>query len=300
MELRQLEHFVALAEERHFTRAAKRTLISQSGLSASIRALERELGGVLFTRNTRSVDLTETGRALLTEARRTLASAAAAREAVAAVQGVLRGNLAVGLEQCLGTVDVPELLARFRAAHPAVEISVRQVGSTHLLEKLAANCIDVAFVATGTEPVDGVQLCPLSTEAMVLVCHPEHPLADARRVTLDQLGGESFIDFSPDWGARTITDRAFARAGIAHPVTLEVNDVHTLLALVGHGLGLALVPQRIAAKPGLHVTVQLADGQTEPCQVSLAQPAAPAANPAAEALVRLLPQLTEADATLAA
>jgi DNA-binding transcriptional LysR family regulator len=90
--------------------------ISQSGLSASIRALERELQAALFVRNTRSVELTEAGRALLCEGRRTLAAAEAAKDAVAAVQGLIRGHLTVGLEQCLGVVDVPALLAKFRSA----------------------------------------------------------------------------------------------------------------------------------------------------------------------------------------
>src|SRR5437868_13472950 len=102
MELRQLEYFVAVAEERHFTRAASRMHVAQSGLSASIGSLERELGARLFVRNTRSVELTDEGRALLTEARHTLAGVAAAKDAVAAVHGLLRGTLAGRTVQCSG------------------------------------------------------------------------------------------------------------------------------------------------------------------------------------------------------
>jgi DNA-binding transcriptional LysR family regulator len=289
MELRQLEHFVVIAEERNFTRAAARLSISQSGLSASIRALERELGAVLFLRNTRSVRLNEVGRALLVEARRTLASATAARDAVAAVKGVLRGSLAVGLEQCLGVVDVFGLLVQFRSLHPAVELSMRQVGSARLLDELAEHRLDVAFVATGGQPVEGIELRCLSTEEMVLVCHPEHRLAHAGPVTLEELSGESFVDFSTEWGARVISDRAFARAGVAHRVTLEVNDVHALLALVSYGLGVALVPERIAAKPGFQHLVVAVEDEIDKCQVSVALPAGAEHNPAAEELVRLLP-----------
>ena len=108
MELRQLEHFVAVAQERHFTHAAEVLHISQSGLSASIRVLEAELGAVLFVRSTRRVELTAAGRALLVESHRTLASAAAARAAVDAVSGVMSGSLTVGAEQCLGAVDLPD------------------------------------------------------------------------------------------------------------------------------------------------------------------------------------------------
>ena len=289
MELRQLEYFVAVAEARHFTKAADEKLISQSGLSASIRALERELGAALFARNTRSVELTAAGRALLTEARHALAAAAAARDAVAEVQGVLRGRLSVGLEQCLGVVDVPALLAQFRTAHPGVEIFVQQGGSRQMLDQLATHRLDVAFVATGGQRVDGVELRPLTREPMVLICHPEHWLATAGPVPLQKVCDEAFIDFAPEWGARGISDRARAAAGVPEPVTIEVNDVHTLLALVGHGLGIALVPQRIAGKPGCHATVPIAEGDAEECQVSVAVPAGPGPSPAAAALIRLLP-----------
>ena len=132
MELRHLQHFVAVAEDQHFTRAAERLMVSQSGLSASIRALERELQTPLFVRTTRRVTLTEAGRALLAEAERILAQVRAAHEAVAAVQGVLRGTLAVGTEQCIAGVDVAKLLAAFRRRHPDVEIRLRQWGSAAL------------------------------------------------------------------------------------------------------------------------------------------------------------------------
>lgn len=131
MELRHLQHFVAVAEDQHFTRAAERLLVSQSGLSASIRSLERELQTPLFVRTTRRVTLTEAGRALLVEAERILAQVRAAHEAVAAVQGVLRGTLALGAEQCIAGVHPAELLADFRRRHPDVEIRLRQGARRH-------------------------------------------------------------------------------------------------------------------------------------------------------------------------
>ena len=248
VELRQLEYFVAVAEERHFTRAARRVLVSQSGLSAAIRALERELGAPLFVRSTRHVELTEVGRAVLADARRALAGAVAARDAAAAVQGLLRGTLVVGTEQCIAGVDVPAVLARFRAAHPGVDIRLRHEGSTALLKQIAASTVDVAFVAvTGSVP-EGVRLFPISCEPMVLLCHPEHPLATEEAPTWGSLASLVFVDFPPDWSIRQLGDQAFARAGYTREVALEVNDVHGLLDLVRHGLGIAVVPRPIAAK----------------------------------------------------
>jgi DNA-binding transcriptional LysR family regulator len=289
MELRHLEYFVAVAEERHFTRAAERLLVSQSGLSASVRALERELGARLFVRSTRSVELTDAGRALLTEASRALANVRAAREAVAAVQGLMRGTLSVGTEQCLTGVNVPALLARFRSAHPQVEIRLRQAGSTALAEDVQAGRLDLAFVALSGAVPDGVRLRPLAREPMVLLCHPDHPLATEERVPVDKLGGEAFVDFHPDWGARGVTDRAFAAAGAERRIAAEVNDVHTLIDFVCHGLGIALVPRPISRKePAAPLRAVPLDGHQHFWQVSVAVPHDDRMGPAGRELLSYL------------
>jgi DNA-binding transcriptional LysR family regulator len=284
VDLRQLEHFVAVAELRHFTRAAETLSISQSGLSASIRALERELGAVLFIRSTRRVELTDAGRALLGPSRQTLAGAAAARDAVAAVQGLLHGTLRIGAEQCVAGVDVPRLVSSFRASYPGVEVVLKQAGSAWLLDELAAGRLDVAFVATSPRPVDGLSLLPLAREPMVLVCHASHRLAGTDRLSLGELAGETFVDFQAEWGARAITERAFAAAGVSRDVALEVNDVETLLDLVAHGLGLALVPAPLVH--GVSV-VTLEPGSVELWQVAAATPAV--RSRAAGALLERLP-----------
>lgn len=294
MELRHLEYFVAVAEERHFTRAAERLMVSQSGLSASVRSLERELGAQLFVRNTRNVELTASGQALLVEAVRTLGSVRAAKEAVAAVQGLLRGRLSVGTEQCVAGVDVPALLARFRSEHPQVEIRLRQDDSATLVGEVAAGRLDLAFVAAPGAPQADVRLLPLTREPMVLLCHTGHRLADATEVTWAELREEPFVDFHPDWGARELTDRAFAAAGIRRQVSLEVNDVHTLIDLVRHGLGIAVVPQPIARKPEAATlsTVRLTGADPEPVwQLSVATPPADGVSPAARRMLTYLPQL---------
>jgi DNA-binding transcriptional LysR family regulator len=258
VDLKQLEHFVAVADERHFTRAAERLYISQSGLSASVRALEKELGAELFSRNTRRVELTQAGRALLHESRRTLASAAAARDAVAAVQGLQRGTLSVGTEQCIGIVDVPAELARFHSTYPGIDIRLRQAGTAELVEHVRVGRLDAAFVALSNEPPAGVCLSRLESLSMVLICPPQHPLAGRDRVDWTVLAGEVFVDFHPDWGSRQVSDRAFAAAGLTRQVAYEVNDVHTLLDLVLRGLGVAIVPAPIAGKrTGKLVTVRL-------------------------------------------
>ncbi|WP_329379874.1 LysR family transcriptional regulator [Streptomyces sp. NBC_01716] len=290
MELRHLEYFVAVAEERHFTRAAQRLLVSQSGLSASVRALERELGAALFVRSTRRVELTGAGRALLVEASRALASVRAGKEAVAAVQGLMRGTLSVGTEQCVTGVHVPGLLARFRSEHPDVEIRLKQAGSASLVDDVAEGRLDLAFVVVAGAVPEGVRLVRLAGEPMVLLCHPGHRLAGAAEARWADLADEVFVDFHQDWGARGLTDRAFDAVDVERRVALEVNDVHSLIELVGEGLGVAVVPRPVARKDhaaGLS-TVPLAGAESGLWEVSAAVPEEGRTGPAARKLLSYL------------
>src|SRR5918999_2062683 len=289
MEFRQLEHFVAVAEERHFTRAAQRLHIVQSGLSASIRALERELDAALFVRSPRRVELTQAGRALLPEARRTLGAARSATEAVAAVQGLLRGSLAVGTMQILPpTVDLVAVLGRFHARHPGVELRLHQAGTGTLLEGVAADALDLAMVAPVGPVPQGISMRPLGSDQLLVACAPGHRLAGRDQVDLPDLAGEPFIDFQRDWGLRMLIDQQLAAAGIDRATALEVNDIPTLLELVAHGLGIALVPEVVTRHPAAVRYLRLRP-PVPTFEVAVATVGDPPASPAARALLAMLP-----------
>ncbi|MET9382629.1 LysR substrate-binding domain-containing protein [Streptomyces sp. NPDC002928] len=289
MELRHLQHFVAVAEDQHFTRAAERLMVSQSGLSASIRALERELRAPLFVRTTRRVTLTEAGRALLAEAERILAQVRAAHEAVAAVQGVLRGTLALGTEQCIAGVQVAALLAAFRRCHPDVEIRLRQAGSGALAEEVAAGRLDLAFAYRTEADTDQLRSVSLAGEPMTLLCHPAHRLATAgAAVTPEEVSGEVFVDFHPDWGPRRTTDAAFAEAGVRRTVALEVNDVHSLLDLIDENLGVAVVPRHFRHKRESLTALPLKGTGETVYETAALLPPPQGTSPAARALMALL------------
>jgi DNA-binding transcriptional LysR family regulator len=248
VELRQLEHFIAVAEARHFTKAARSLNISQSGLSASIRALETELRTELFLRSTRKVELTQAGRALFTESVRTVASAAAAKDAVAAVREVISGTLSVGSEQCLGLGDLPAELADFRSAHPGVRVRLGFAGSARLLDDVASGRLDVALIAEcGVNPL-GVRVRRVSTEPFTVLCSTSHDWASRASVSLHDIAKETIVGFQSDWGAQLLVGRALASIGANHTADLETNDVHSLLDLVQHGLGVAVVPAHFAKK----------------------------------------------------
>ncbi|MFC8715322.1 LysR family transcriptional regulator [Streptomyces sp. NPDC057197] len=289
MELRHLQHFVAVAEDQHFTRAAERLMVSQSGLSASIRALERELRAPLFVRTTRRVTLTEAGRALLGEAERILAQVRSAHEAVAAVQGVLRGTLSLGTEQCIAGVHVAGLLAAFRRRHPDVEVRLRQAGSGALAEGVAAGRLDLAFAYRTQPEGDRPRAVPLAGEPMTVLCHPGHRFAAAGApLTPEEACGEVFVDFHPDWGPRRTTDAAFALAGVRRTVALEVNDVHSLLDLVDEDLGIAVVPRHFRHKRPSLTALPFEGAEGTRYETVALLPAEQATSPAARALIALL------------
>jgi DNA-binding transcriptional LysR family regulator len=288
MELRHLEHFAAVAEERHFTRAANKLHIAQSALSESIRTLEVELGTTLFERSTRRVDLTEPGRALLVEAHRTLAAAADARAAVAAVEGLERGHLSVGIIQNVGAVRAAVSFGQFRRKHPAVQLELKQAGAASLADQVRQGTLDLAIVALPPDLRVGLDTTPLSVEPLLLCCSPSHRLASRRSVGLEELAEETFVDFDAEWAVRMITDRAFAALGIHRRTAVEVNDTGMLLDLVAHDIGIALVPPPSAIYRTSAVVVPL----KRPAPVwelsVVSRPGGPV-NPAARALMELLP-----------
>lgn len=248
MELRHLEYFVAVAEEGHFTQAANRCHLSQSALSTSIHSLERELGCPLFVRTTRTVELTEAGRVLLGEARRTLAAAAAARDSVLAVQGLLRGSLHVGGVPTRGLLDQAALLASFREVYPAVDIRYVRGTSATLIPQVAASRLDVAFVSLPRQLPEPLLAIRLVTQPLVLICRPDHPLAGRKRVALTALVDEPLVGLPPKGSAGyEAIEQVFADAGKRPRVPFDLNDAFSIVDFVAHGLGVSLVLESVAA-----------------------------------------------------
>jgi DNA-binding transcriptional LysR family regulator len=248
MDFRQMQYLVTLADEEQFTRAASVCGVSQSGLSAAIRALEDELGTSLFDRTTRRVEPTPAGLALLPHARTMLAQAAAARDAVVRATRELSGSLRVGSEQCLGIVDVVSLLDRVHRLYPLVDLDFTQAGSHELVRLVRDGRLDVAFIAT-EEHLGAVSRVEFGRRPMILLAAPEHQLARVDSLTWDHLTDVDFVDFQESWAIRSLNDSMCLDHGVTRHVRCTVNDVHTLLDLVHRGLGAAIVPQHVGAKP---------------------------------------------------
>jgi DNA-binding transcriptional LysR family regulator len=255
MELRHLQHFLAVAEEQSFTRAAQRVHIVQSALSTSIRALEDELHAKLFVRGARLVRLTPAGRAFLATARETLRVLDAGRETIADIEGLRAGSLSLGTVHSLPAfLDLPSLIARFHALNPGIEVRLRQGDSASLLEQVQNGRLDLAFLPL-LDPPDDIFTAVIACEDMVVATTPDHPLAKREGVLLRELLNYPFVDFEVGWGTRPLVDRAFAQAGIQRRTVFDVTDIETLIDLIAQGLGIGLLPRPLAEMRGPRIAI---------------------------------------------
>lgn len=260
VQLQQLRYFVAVADTRHFTRAAELAHVAQPSLSQQIRGLERELGAELFHRARGNITLTDAGQALLPLARRILADTESARLAVQETVQLRRGRVRLGAPPSLCTSLVPDVLRAYRARHPGVDLLVHEDGSRDLVSTLAAGELDLALIITpqaGQAP--GLAVTELLHEDLVLVTAAEPPpgrSAGTRRrwARIEELRDQPLVMFREGYDVREATLAACRAAGFEPSFAVEGGEMDAVLGFVRAGLGPAVLPGMVAARSGLTVT----------------------------------------------
>lgn len=262
MELQQLRYAVEVASALSFTRAAERCHVTQSALSHQIAALERELGQRLFARSSRSVRLTEAGEAFVPHARAALRATEQAKEHAAAAAGDIVGTLRIGVIPTVAAVDVPLVLAAYRARHPAARVELRVGNSDSLMAQVRRDDLDVALLGLREDVrPSGVASRELSAERLVAVLPEGHPLVGVASVRLHDLAGMTFADFPAGTSGRSQSDDAFARAHVERDVAFEADSAELILSLVAAGLAVTLLaPDVVSRSVARVVSVALQDG----------------------------------------
>jgi DNA-binding transcriptional LysR family regulator len=225
-------------------------------------------------RTSRRVGLTQAGEAFLADARRTLAAAAAAAENFAAIQGLQRGSLRVGIIQASAMIGLSGLLGLFHTRYPGVRLQLTQASSADLLAtQVHDGLLDLAFTSARQGQPD-LRFIPVFQSPVVLVCREADPLAAATSVTFAELRDRELIGLPRSFGARMVVDEALRAAGLDANVRLEVNDLGTLLDLVAADFGVALVPEAVArSRPDLKRIVLSGGDWTWTVSVVCAAPA---------------------------
>ncbi len=245
LELSQLRCFVTVAEELNFRRAAARLNMTQPPLSRHIQLLEHSLGASLFERTTRRVALTATGRRFLTEAQTLLRLAESAELSVKRVFRGEVGTIRLGFTAGSSYAFLPRLVSLTSAQMPDVDLMLREMPTAEQMEALRVGHLDAALVRLPIER-RGVELVRIARDKMVLAIPDRHALtASQADCVLHELGREPFIMYSPEGGRyfHDLVSSMFREAEIAPEYVQLVTQIHTALALVSAGLGVALVPE---------------------------------------------------------
>ncbi|HEV7259242.1 MAG TPA: LysR family transcriptional regulator [Bosea sp. (in: a-proteobacteria)] len=243
-ELSQLRCFVAVAEELHFGRAAARLNMTQPPLSRQIQILERILDVALLERSNRTVRLTPAGQSFLAEARRLLKLAESAALLAKRVAKGKAGSINIGFTAASAYSYMPQLVAACRRELPEVEIALKEMVSGDQLKRLDSGEIDIGLLRPPV-PRTGLRSFRVCAEPMIAAVPAGHPLARAEAISLDDLAVEPFITYAP-YEARYFHDlvvELFTRAGLVPDYVQHLAQIHSILAMVHSGVGVAMVPE---------------------------------------------------------
>lgn len=255
MELRQLRHFVMLAEEVHFGRAAKRLFITQPALSTSVMRLEEEMGVRLFERDSKAVSTTVIGRAVLARAREIVSLSDKLEHFGRAMAAGRAGFLEVGFTGTLLFRGLADIFTGFRNSFPEIELSMRELTTRTQLELLRDGRIDAAFVASPLPPA-GLASFALFEDRFVACLSERHPLAHKRQLDVRQLRDELFVmlarDVSPAYYDHIMG--ICAEAGFQPSTRIAAAQSTSIVALVAAGQGVSLMPESVS-KAGIRGAV---------------------------------------------
>ncbi|MFD3453625.1 LysR family transcriptional regulator [Streptomyces sp. NPDC058691] len=271
MQLQQLVYFLAVADTRHFTRAAERVHVAQPSLSQQIKGLERELGAELFSRARGNIALTDAGEALLPIARRIVADTEAATQEVQELVQLRRGRVRLGATPSLCTGLLPDVLRDFHTRYPGIRLVVEEGGSRDLVRELASGSLDLALIVLPLQSHDpALDATPLLHEDLVVVTAADTPPPwPGPRVQVADLRDQPLVMFRRGYDLRELTVGACRAAGFEPRFAIEGGEMDAVLGFVEAGLGHAVVPSMVAGRrprlrttpftePGLQRTVALA------------------------------------------
>jgi DNA-binding transcriptional LysR family regulator len=252
MEMQQVRYFVALSNTLNFTRAAEQCNVSQPALTRAIQQLEHELGGPLFHRERGNTHLSELGRMMLPYLATVEEQARAARDQARAVKKLERATLTIGTMCTIGPQLVSELMVRFRAQHPNVEVRVIDAGAPEMIDKLQKGELEVAIVGVPQELPEGLHQLPIFEERFVIVLPPNHHLCASDPIRAEQLDKEPYVSRSNCEVFEPVRATLNSRGVYLSQVFSSPRD-DWVQGMIKAGLGLGFFPEFAVTDPDLVV-----------------------------------------------
>ena len=246
MQIETFKVFCDLVETASFSRAASLNSITQSAVSQQIRALERHFRVSLIERGKKNFSVTQEGRAFLQASKEILHTFENLGSRIRELQNIVAGELKIATIYSIGLHELPPFLKKFRTLYPDVEVKVDYRRSAQVYSEVLEGNADLGLVAFPAKRT-GLVIEDFWRDKLVLICHPDHPLAERKRVRLRDLAGEKFISFEPDLPTRKVIDRLLREQGIKIEHAMEFDNIETVKRAVEIENGISLVPQTSVA-----------------------------------------------------
>ncbi len=247
MDLRQLRFFVAIAEERNFTRAAEKLHIAQPAVSVAIRNLEEQLGLTLFSREGKKIGLTAEGEVFLGHAREILGKVQNAEREMGEMRGLEMGQVRIGVPAQLGSYYFPQLLFAFKQRYPKLRCRVHEFGTRRIGQLLSQGALELGVVTTSTAPAD-LEVHPFLQEEMVACVPIDHPFARQTTVSHEDFAAQPLVMFERSYFHREVISQTSSQSGTPPNLAFETNLIPLIKHLVRKGVGITTLLRRVIEK----------------------------------------------------
>jgi len=242
MQIESLKVFCDLAETESFTKAAQINNVTQSAVSQQISSLERQFNSLLIERSKKKFRLTREGEVLYEYSKQIIQTYDSLYSRLQEIKDIISGTIRVATIYSIGLHDLPPYLKKFLKTYPTVNVHVEYRRANQVYEDVISNVVDLGLVAYATKD-NKLEVVNLRKDILVLICHPQHPLARNKSVKLKDLAGQKFIAFEPDIPTRRAVDKILKEHNVEVQVVMEFDNIETVKRAVEIDAGVAIVPQ---------------------------------------------------------
>jgi DNA-binding transcriptional LysR family regulator len=242
MQMESLKVFSDLSETKNFTKTAQINGVTQSAISQTISALERQFKSLLVERSKKNFRLTPEGEVLYEYSKRMLQSYDSLQSKIQELKGFISGNIHVATVYSIGLYDLPPYVKRFLEGHPTVNVHVAYRRANEVYEDVLGNVVDLGLIAFPAHDAK-LQIVPFRHDALVLACPPEHPLAKLKSIKLKNLNGQKMVGFEPDIPTRKALDKILKEKGVKVEYVMQFDNVETVKRAVEVGSAVAILPE---------------------------------------------------------
>src|SRR5215475_3801073 len=262
MQIESLKVFCDLTETESFTKAAQINGVTQSAVSQTISSLERQFKSLLIERSKKNFRLTAEGEVLYEYSKQILQTYDALHSKLQEIKEIISGNIRVATIYSIGLHVLPPYVKKFLKSYPTVNVHVEYQRANQVYEDVLGNVVDLGLVAYPTRDAK-LEIFPLRKDPLVLICHPQHPLAKQKRIKMKTLSGQKFIGFQPDIPTRKALDKILKENNVDVQHVMEFDNIETVKRAVEIDAGVAIVPQTTVVQEVAKQTlaqVELDDG----------------------------------------